>query len=1203
MIKLYLFGGFRAEDHTNAPLAFATNKTRSLLAYLATTPGQEHTRQFLADLLWPTSTDDVALRNLRNTLARVRKSVANPTWLLTTRQSVQLVAEPHELWSDVTTFDYLWTHLQTTTALPPFQEYFATLTEGEQVRYNINWLTMAVTLYQGEFLAGHFGQEDDNGTFWQWRRQKQEEYHAKALALLAQLTDHLLTTDDYAAAIEYARRQLALEPWREQAHCQLMQAFAGAGDTGRAFAQYEICRQILWDELTVEPNAETQALFQRFCAERKPLAGAKDNPNTLPASPSIQQPAEATTVATPTHKSHHNLPAQFTPFVGRTRELQQLREALCTSDYRLHVIAGMGGIGKSRLALQVATMTLEHWVDGVFLVPLSEVPVLDEVIPAITRTLNMPIQEELSLLPQLRTYLQDRHLLLLLDSVEHLLGGGKCDDDAIVNHLPAGNIPPHNALVTLLLDLLQAAPRLVLLVTSRYQLHVQAENLYFLEGLTYPTEVPIDASYPSGMGKIRLVDLIQFDAVNLFVKHAQRVNKQLALEEEGVAISHICQLLEGMPLGIELAAAYVQQHDCATIVTQLTQNLAHLQNNFHDLPPRQRSLLAVFEFSWGLLTPDQQILLVCCTIFQGSFARKDLSALLPGIAGPDIADRDLDELVVHCLIQRSNHDRYGLHALVQQCARQVQTALPIDFDHLAASHSYYYLTKLHGWQSEFYGLELPVVLDAVAQDWANLYAAWQWALQQGKIGWLAMALDSFFAAYYYCHHHEEGVRLWRATVNQLSNQPVDGVSQDPVLLQQLYHRLQIKQARHLLALKQIDQALILVYAILESDGLTLDLEFETLLLQGWLDPVIHEGYSRQRGTLSTQIRDQHLLGEYWRLVARERTDRGNVAEAYEGSLRALTYYESCEDYAGQTLALHTHAICCVHLEKLLEARTHLERAFQWAGPRQDIGAINLLHQIFGMVASRLGDHSAAIHSYHETLRAEHQVGRRIDRMMDMNLALEYALLGKYVEAHRHYESALKTVANEAHMERQECYIRLNYGLLYHTIGKQQAALAETERALALARELQILYLEGYALTNLGHIHCALGNYSIAESVYQAALALREQHGETILALETKAGLARLTLSTDNLTLAQEWIRPILRHLESATLDGAEEPFRVYLTCYLILNVAGDSRATSLAAQMQAELQRQAMLISDANLRDSFLTNVPYHRVIMSLVQQ
>ncbi|MCB0109353.1 MAG: AAA family ATPase, partial [Caldilineaceae bacterium] len=900
MIKLYLFGGFRAEDHTNAPLAFATNKTRSLLAYLATTPGQEHTRQFLADLLWPTSTDDVALRNLRNTLARVRKSVANPTWLLTTRQSVQLVAEPHELWSDVTTFDYLWTHLQTTTTLPPFQEYFATLTEGEQVRYNINWLTMAVTLYQGEFLAGHFGQEDDNGTFWQWRRQKQEEYHAKALALLAQLTDHLLATGDYAAATEYARRQLALEPWREQAHCQLMLAFAGAGDTGSVLAQYEICRRTLWEELGVEPNAETQALFQRIHAERKVPSVAKDRSIPVPVSPSIRQSAESITLAAPTPQSRHNLPAQFTPFVGRTKELQQLRDALCTSDYRLHVVAGMGGIGKSRLALQVATMTLEHWADGVFLVPLSEVPFFDEVIPAIARTLNLPLQEELPLLQQLRTYLQERHVLLLLDSVEHLLGGSQFDSEATANHSPTGNHPAGNALVTLLLDLLQAAPQLVLLVTSRYQLHVQAENLYFLEGLTYPIAVPLDAQHPGGMGKMKLAELMQYDAVNLFVKHAQRVNKQLALEEEGIAISHICRLLEGLPLGIELAAAYVQQNDCATIIAQLTQNLAHLQNNFHDLPPRQRSLLAVFNFSWGLLTPEQQTLLVCCTIFQGSFAANDLRALLPGIAGPEIANKNLNELVVHCLIHQPNHDRYGLHALVQHCARQAQSALPIDFDHLAASHSYYYLAKLHGWKSEFYSLELPVVLDAVAQDWANLYAAWQWALQQGKLDWLAMALDSFFAAYYYRHHHEEGVRLWDATVNQLRNQPVNGISQDPFLLQQLSHRLQIKQARHLLALQQIDKALALVYAILESDGLPLDLQFETLLLQGWLDPVINEGYSRQRATLSTQVRDQQLLGEYWRSVARERTHRGNVAEAYESSLRALTYYESCKDYAGQT---------------------------------------------------------------------------------------------------------------------------------------------------------------------------------------------------------------------------------------------------------------------------------------------------------------
>ncbi len=557
MIKLYLFGGFRAEDHTGTPIAFATNKTRALIAYLATVPGQEPTRQFLADLLWPTSTDGVALRNLRNTLARLRKSVAHPAWLTATRQGIQLLAEPHTLWTDVTTFDYLWGHLHTTTTVPPLQEALSTLSADDQLRYRIKWMKEAVALYQGEFLAGLFWQEDDSGAFWRWQRQKQEEYHTKVLYLLDQLIEHGLTSGNYPVAIDYARRQLLLEPWREQTHRQLMVALAGTGDYSGALAQYAICCQTIRSELGTAPESETQALFQRIQAERRQRSsavGVQTVPSALRPPPAFSAPL----VAGATNKARHNLPPQLTPFIGRASEIAQLHEALQTSVYRLHVVAGMGGMGKSRLALQVAAMALAHvgdgrFADGIFLVPLADVATVDEVLPAIVRALAIPIQNERPLREQLFTYLQNRHLLFVLDSVEHLLDEGEADQSAFV---------------TLLLALLHNAQHLVGLVTSRRQLNVRAENLFLLDGLAYPNE-----AIPTAITDVTA--LRQYDAINLFVEHAQRVKKDFSLADEAPAVVQICQLLQGMPLGIELAAAYVQQLDCATILADLTHNLAN----------------------------------------------------------------------------------------------------------------------------------------------------------------------------------------------------------------------------------------------------------------------------------------------------------------------------------------------------------------------------------------------------------------------------------------------------------------------------------------------------------------------------------------------------------------------------------------------------------------------------------------------------
>ncbi len=290
MIKLYLFGGFRAEDQQASPLAFATNKVRALLAYLAATPGQVHARQQVAHLLWPAATEAIALRNLRTTLVRLRATLGDPPWLAATRQEVQLTAEPHQLWIDVAAFEQIWAHLQTGNGADqhplkrgqPQPEDLHAFTGAAWAHNRLTWMAEAATLYQGEFLAGFFWQEENEGAFWQWRRQKQEEYHAKALTLLDQLAAHAITSRAYSAATAYARRQLALEPWREPAHRQLMLALAGNGDYSGALAHYAICQQTVWAELGMAPEAETTALVQRLQAERQQLSTPNEFSKTTP---------------------------------------------------------------------------------------------------------------------------------------------------------------------------------------------------------------------------------------------------------------------------------------------------------------------------------------------------------------------------------------------------------------------------------------------------------------------------------------------------------------------------------------------------------------------------------------------------------------------------------------------------------------------------------------------------------------------------------------------------------------------------------------------------------------------------------------------------------------------------------------------------------------------------------------------------------
>lgn len=1160
MIHVRLFGVFLATDDNSRELLFPTNKVRALFAYLLLQRGEWVARQELAALLWTELGEEAAQKNLRNTLSRLRESLGDPAWLLATRQSIQLCPAAEMLWLDVAQFDHLWARLQHN---PERNERWQVLEE-------------AAEHYRGDFLRSLTLR--DSELFESWRRQKQEEYHSKAIACLEQLADHALASNDFSVAISYARRQLALEPWREKAHRQLMLAWLSTGDTNAALAQFELCRKQVRAELHSEPEAETLALYQRIhTARQAPIPSTVDNSTVDESASATLQAAALSSVtgAVPSaHRPRHNLPSPLSPFVGREQEVMALHNAIRTATYRLHVLTGMGGIGKSRLALQIAAQQLDHFTDGVYFVSLAELTSVSDLIPAIARRLALPMQDHQPLLAQLSAALQNRHLLLLLDNAEHLLG-----EDAAHKQTFA----------KLLLQLLQECPRLVLLVTSRIRLNLRVENLFQLDGLSFPDRsLPVDA-----INALNSQDLLQFEAIQLFVEQTQRVDKRFKLADNAKWIVQICQQLHGLPLGIELAAAQLAESESATVAAALARNLGNLQVDYADLPARHQSLRAIFEYSWQRLSPEQQTVLACCALFQGGFYSEDLPLLLP-----NQAPSALTPLLEHSLLYQQADGRYHFHPLVQQCASEHLPILGIDQSALERQHSAAFLSQLGLLAPLFDGEELSSALATTERHWENFHAAWHNALRHNLLDSLERALDSFFASYFHRRFHEAGAALWAhsyAMLGELSADPhgVENAQQERIII-----KLQLKQARHLFASDDLDKAIDLLNLLLRKE-LEPDHEMEAYVLRYWCDHHVDEVGRQRAAQIYSRLTQPRLQAEYWRCLAAQQTNDGNFAHAYRSSAQSIALYQSCRDLAGQIMAYHTHAIVATHQGNFQQARSHLESAMRLAEQRHDRWAKGFLHEILGIVSSRLGDHSAAITSFSFELHLSQQSGQRtLEQMMLMNLAVEESILGQYEIARSRYEGILGLSATEPNAERIECITRINLALLLHTIGDQESALAQNERALYLVRELQLPSYEGYALTNLGHILSELGRWQQAEEAYQAALALRQQHDETVLQLETCAGLARLALTRGDLSAAQDWIAPILDHLQSQTLDGCEEPLRIYLTCYHVLKALQDQRTDPFAQQMYGHLHERAQRISDRELQRSFLEKVPYHREIL-----
>jgi DNA-binding SARP family transcriptional activator len=528
---------------------FESAKVRALLAYLAVEADHPHQRDALAGLFWPEQPDQAARNNLRQALANLRQVIGDRTAarpaLLIAREQIQFNrASDHSL--DLAAFQGLLAACEA----HPHRRAEACSSCAERC-------ARAVALYRGEFLEGFF--LSDSVAFEEWVSLRREELQGRALAALALLTSFHERRGSYERAGAYARSQIELAPWREEAHRQLMRVLVQQGERSAALAQYELCRRMLAEQLGAEPDGATTGLYEQIRAGE--LCAAPAGPAAQPA-----------------------LPLQPTAFVGREAELVDLAEMLETPACRLVTIVGPGGVGKTRLALQVAAGQTHAFADGVVFVALAALSSAEFLAATLADGLQIPLQPQGDPQAQLIAALRPKELLLILDNFEQLLPGA-----------------------TLLAEILREASGVTLLVTSRERLDLQWEWVFDLAGLSFPQG--------DGAG-----DLEGFSAVQLFVQRARQHRRRFSIAgSAGAAVAEICRLVEGVPLGVELAATSVREHAPAEIAGRIRHALTQLATPSRDVAPRHRSMRAVFDHSWELLSAEERRSFRRLSVFRGGF--------------------------------------------------------------------------------------------------------------------------------------------------------------------------------------------------------------------------------------------------------------------------------------------------------------------------------------------------------------------------------------------------------------------------------------------------------------------------------------------------------------------------------------------------------------------------------------------------------
>jgi predicted ATPase/transcriptional regulator with XRE-family HTH domain len=727
-----------------------------------------------------------------------------------------------------------------------------------------------------------------------------------------------------------------------------------------------------------------------------------------------------------------SLPQPATPFIGRLTELAALGTLLDDPACRLLTLIGPGGIGKTRLALEVASVRAARYPHGVWFVDLAQLSSADHVVSAIADAFNLTGMGVGDAKDALRNYLRTKTLLLVLDNFEHVL-----------------------AATDLIAELL-TAPGIQVLVTSRERLRLRAERVYALDGLT----VPPDATQ---------VNAETFDAVRMFVACVRHTYPQYALDAaELLAVTQICRLAVGMPLGIELAAAWVPTLPVATIATELAASLDLLETTMRDVPGRHRSIRAVFAHSWALLDAEEQTAFRQLSVFRGSFTREAAQQ----VAGATLGI--LARLVDTSLVRVHRSGRYSMHELLRQFAADQLEADPEAATRTCDRHSAFYLEWLQHKYPEVRGRQQLAALDEIEREFENVRSAWYWGLQRGQWG-----------------------RLRRAQVALTFFMAVRARLQETIAL-----------------LQDVIDAIAAVQTSAEGVAERQGLAAYALTSQSWF-------FSRS-GQLDKQLscleRSRPLVQQYgtpYDIALHYHFSASTHADAEEAramSEQALAIFREIGATWEVAYTISGMGDFAFGRGETLEARRHYDEGlalYRAIGETQGTG-LALLN--LGRVAYTLGDYDEGRRLLEESLAMKRVVGSKIRSTECLELLGEIAFAqGQFAEAEARFREALVIVPSLSQRERLGLSLaRLGATVLAQDrLGQAAELFAES---LAIAEECDNAHGIAFAHVRLGFLALRQTAPEAARRHWHTALVVVSQHQDRahlLVMLDALIGLAAL----------------------------------------------------------------------------------------------
>jgi predicted ATPase/transcriptional regulator with XRE-family HTH domain len=747
---------------------------------------------------------------------------------------------------------------------------------------------------------------------------------------------------------------------------------------------------------------------------------------------------EEPVTASPPQQLVSRIPPSPGALVGREVELAEVARLVRAPHCRLLTLTGPGGIGKTYLSIHLAASLAESGTSAVAFIGLAPVNGREQTVTAIADTLGIVLYAASDRSQQLISYLQDKEMILILDNFEHLVGDPACVD-------LAG-------------DILRGARNVKVIVTSRQPLQLQAEWVFEVQGLPVPKTQNID-------------ELQASSAVTLFL---QRANQSAVgfqpTDDDLTAIGRICELVDGLPLGIELAAAWVRAISCQEIASEIRASIDFLAISRRDLPERHRSMRATIEHSWKLLTGEEQQVMRQLSVFRGGFTRQAAEF----VTGASL--NDLAALVSKSLIRRGESGRYDMHELIHQYALDRSRQEDGEFQTANARHSQYYADLLDRRGTSLKGADRASVVSELIADLANIRQGWQWASSHQQARDLSHAADTLFWLYESRSNCREGVPLYGKAVDGLKmNAPVSQEWQlalGQALCYQGYFLF--RQGRHPEGRDALRSSLSILEEMPDRDSREYSMALSTTLaFLGNVTSVMGD-YAEGDRLLQTALNMKQELGDMWgcafclRQIALAAHHHGDYANASQLLEKSLAISRTLANSWAIAAALNQLGIDSIAQGNYEQARLYLLDALERSQAMEDRASIASALDGLGLVSAVLGKVDDAHEYFLSSIALLNEIGEQGNLAQTLT-HYGYALLrlGDLKKAHQNFMDALsvasraeimpiqlEALVGEAKVRMEEHDLISAFAIGWHVCLQTSGSYATRLRAEKLCVDLQ-----------------------------------------------------------------------------------------------------------------------------------------------------